>query len=317
MANYGLDRDKGQYRGVGRHARIVAPGDQRRDRRRYNDVGVVKGTLAGAGAGAAAGGIYAHLRDKKADPAVVQARERAEKQVKVKRKNVERHIKKGGGGNQFLRWRNKQARLLRKSMDKLDKAKEVRKSARAAAPLRSHPMLKGIGKGAAVGAGAGLLGALLMEEKKYALDEIFEFMTSPWNPAGDSPEFDKEYWERAEKDKEFGRNKEPGKVRPPPKGAPYGTTKYEGHSGRFTKKKKPVKEPQAKPDTHKPANAERPKPPQPSGAKQLDAPKKSFVGRHWKKGAAVGAGAAVLGGAFYAMKKRKERKQQEQMRRAA
>jgi hypothetical protein len=286
MATYGLNHDRPgyKYRGVGRRARIERPGEK------YRDVGPGKGLAAGAAAGAVAGGIIGQTRNRSKDPDAVRKYDAAEKKVRVKSQNVRRHIAKGKHKyhvGPLKMMPNKAQRRLTASLDKLKSAKSEQTVARAGMSLKKHPMLKSVGKGTAIGAGVGLLGSLLME-KRYALEDIFEFTYAPGGWGG-SDDFAKEYWERQEKGKPTGTKptKPEDWQKRPPKG-----------------------------DTPKPAvKTPPPAPPSPSEAQkpvtEAIKKKKLPIG----KIAGGVAGGAVLAGAFYAMKKKKDKEKAQQGRR--
>jgi hypothetical protein len=279
MATYGLNHDRPgyKYRGVGRRARIERPGEKK-----YRDVSPGKGLAAGAAAGAVAGGIIGQTRNRSKDPDAVRKYEAAEKKVRVKSQNVRRHIAKGKHKyhvGPLKMMPNKAQKNLSASLEKLKSAKSEKSIARAGMSLKKHPMLKSVGKGTAIGAGVGLLGSLLMED-------IFEFTYAPGGWGGND-DFAKEYWDRQEKSKTTAHKPikpDDYQSRPPKGAAP------------------------AKPAPTSPAAA----PPKPSEAQKpaVDAIKKKKL--PIGKIAGGVAGGAVLAGAFYAMKKKKEKEKAQQ-----
>jgi hypothetical protein len=284
MATYGLNHDRPgyKYRGVGRRARIERPGEKK-----YRDVSPGKGLVAGAAAGAVAGGIIGQTRNRSKDPDAVRKYDAAEKKVRVKSQNVRRHIAKGKAKYRvgpLKMMPNKAQKNLSASLEKLKSAKSEQGVARAGMSLKKHPMLKSVGKGTAIGAGVGLLGSLLME-KRYALEDIFEFTYAPGGWGGND-DFAKEYWDRQEKSKTTAHK----------------PTKPDDYQSR------PPKGAAAKPAPTSPAAA----PPKPSEAQKpaVDAIKKKKL--PIGKIAGGVAGGAVLAGAFYAMKKKKEKEKAQQ-----
>jgi hypothetical protein len=286
MATYGLNHDRPgyKYRGVGRRARIEGP-----EEKKWRDVSPGKGLAAGAAAGAVAGGIVGATRNKSKDPDAVKKYDAAEKKERVKSRNVRRHIAKGKHKYRvgpLKMMPNKAQRQLNRSMERLEGAKKEKAIARAGMNLKKHPMLKSVAKGTAIGAGVGLVGSLLME-RGYALEDIFEFTYAPGGWGGND-DFAKEYWDRQEKGK----------------AAAHKPTKPDDWQ------KRPPK-PNPKPaDIKPPAN-----PPTPSEAQKpaTDAIKKKKL--PIGKIAGGVAGGAVLAGAFYAMKKKKEKEAQQRGRR--
>ena len=181
---YGVDhtREGYEYRGVGRKARIESPEDREK---KLRDLPWKKGMAIGGAAGAIAGA--ASSQPHTAIPAE-RARESAQARLNVRRRNYDRHIRKGPGNTTKTpigTIRDKQAARVLASGKKLTTAKEAYKKAADNSPIGKRPLIRSIGKGAAIGSGLGLLASLLMEEQsdnEYALEEIFELSTRKKRP---------------------------------------------------------------------------------------------------------------------------------------
>ena len=173
---YGLNhtREGEEFRGIGSNARI----EDREDReKRLRDLPWKKGVAIGAAGGAIAGALSSQTQNSSG---AEKSRAKAQEVLDVKKRNYDRHLRRGIGNTTKTPLgtiRDKQAKRLHASGKKLTAAREAYKAAAKKSPLHKRPLIRSIGKGTAVGAGAGLLASMLMEEQsdnEHALEEIFE-----------------------------------------------------------------------------------------------------------------------------------------------